>query len=48
MANMWVSGWCAALAVTAIMKGNYGAAAIDIVLALLNGFVAWANWRSKK
>lgn len=40
MVNMWVSGWCAAMAMAAIMKGNYGAAAIDIVLALLNGFMA--------
>jgi hypothetical protein len=48
MFSMWVSGWCAALAISAIQEGRYGAAALDIGLALFNGLVAWANWVNKK
>ena len=48
MANMWVSGWCAALAVGAFIDGKYAIAAVDIAVALFNGFMAWINWRSKK
>lgn len=48
MFNMWVSGWCAALAISAIQEGRYGAAALDIGLALANGFVAWLSWVDKK
>ena len=48
MTSMWVSGWCAALAVGAFMDGKYAIAAVDVVLALFNGFMAWANWWDKK
>lgn len=47
MFSMWACGWCAGMAFTGFMNGNYFGGAICVGLALFNGLLAYASWRDK-